>query len=269
MPGLTRRQWLSQAGMAVCAIHLSQNHSLQARENRNIAEAVAKGRAFLVSLLDPAVDLLPEYSGANIYWLFHDNYLAAKVLQQSNPEVATRIQRAIRRLGVARSGKIEIVFDESPRPLPFRHYKLITIKQVGKKILKTEVVGREPFQGWQEFADLLLFASIALAKSEPGKGRRSFEAAQKLWDGIGFRDQVARSSSQYATYKLALYLLAAAKLKVRSPIRETAVKQLLALQANDGGWITDYDSKGRPRGLANVETTSLAILALSRLTADF
>jgi hypothetical protein len=36
----------------------------------------------------------------------------------------------------------------------------------------------------------------------------------------------------------------------------------LAQQAKDGGWITDYDQNGKPRGKANVETTSLAILAM-------
>jgi len=33
------------------------------------------------------------------------------------------------------------------------------------------------------------------------------------------------------------------------------------MQAQDGGWITDYKD-GRPVGLANVETTCLALLAL-------
>jgi hypothetical protein len=33
-------------------------------------------------------------------------------------------------------------------------------------------------------------------------------------------------------------------------------------QQKDGGWITDYDAERKPLGLANVETTSLAILAL-------
>jgi hypothetical protein len=41
-------------------------------------EATAKARTFLAGLFDPELGLLPEYRGATVYWLFHDNYLAAK-----------------------------------------------------------------------------------------------------------------------------------------------------------------------------------------------
>jgi hypothetical protein len=37
---------------------------------------------------------------------------------------------------------------------------------------------------------------------------------------------------------------------------------LLSQQNEDGGWITDYDAEQKPVGLANVETTCLAIIAL-------
>jgi hypothetical protein len=42
------------------------------------------------------------------------------------------------------------------------------------------------------------------------------------------------------------------------------LKRLLAQQAADGGWITDYDRDGKPAGVANVATTSIAILAVDR-----
>lgn len=48
------------------------------------SEAIQKGQAFLVNLLDPDLGLLPEYRGSSVYWLFHDNYLAAKVLAQED-----------------------------------------------------------------------------------------------------------------------------------------------------------------------------------------
>jgi hypothetical protein len=34
------------------------------------------------------------------------------------------------------------------------------------------------------------------------------------------------------------------------------------LQSPAGGWITDYDREGKARGLANVETTCLVLMAL-------
>ena len=63
--------------------------------------------SFLVGLFDPTLDLLPEFRGASIYWLYHDNYLAAKVLEKTNPDVARRVVKAIHGFGVKESGKIE------------------------------------------------------------------------------------------------------------------------------------------------------------------
>jgi len=38
--------------------------------------------------------------------------------------------------------------------------------------------------------------------------------------------------------------------------------KLLSLQEDTGGWITDYDAADERIGLANVETTCLAILGI-------
>src|SRR5262249_10538106 len=66
----------------------------------------------------------------------------------------------------------------------------------------------------------------------------------------------------YAAYKVALALLAAAKLKLRPAEQRALLERLLKQQGEDGGWVTDYDEKGKPLGQANVETTALAVLAL-------
>src|SRR5262249_12287087 len=54
------------------------------------SDTITRGRAFLVGLLDPRIDLLPEYRGCTTYWLFHDNYLAAHVLASVRPELSQR-----------------------------------------------------------------------------------------------------------------------------------------------------------------------------------
>jgi hypothetical protein len=61
---------------------------------------------------------------------------------------------------------------------------------------------------------------------------------------------------------VALALLAADRLKVQPTVKEALVERLLKQQGKDGGWVTDYDKKGKPVGQANVETTALAVLAL-------
>ena len=216
--------------------------------------------SFLVGLFDPTLDLLPEFRGASIYWLYHDNYLAAKVLEKTNPDVARRVVKAIHGFGVKESGKIEIVFGEAKRPLPFRQYQLVEVRRVGGKTIKTEIVTERTMDGWNGYADLLLLA--ALAEKNATKAKEHFQQALKTWDGNGFNDRAAETSNIYATYKLALAVLAAQKLNERPAALRAILDQLLAQQAKDGGWITDYDKDGKPVGVGNVETTSLAILAV-------
>jgi hypothetical protein len=235
---------------------------------KTLQTAASKGRRFLTGLLDPALDLLPEYRGSAVYWLYHDNYLAAKALARTDPGLARKITAAIRSYGVEESGKIEIPFGEARKPLPFRHYRLVDVKRVGGKLIRTEVAGDEVFRGWEEYADLLYLAALASAETGPEQGRRYFEQGMRLWDGVGFRDRVARKSGKYAVYKVALALLAAAKLKVRPAEQGALVGRLLQQQGEDGGWVTDYDEKGRPLGRANVETTALAVVALDPVAAD-
>src|SRR5206468_2130495 len=113
------------AALWLCFFAISQ--ACLAATNTSFAHEIAAGERFLAGLLDPTLDLLPEYSGAKVYWLFHDNYLAAKLLKPSRPDLAVRIEAALRRLGVSRSGKIEILFNEAPNALPFRNYQLLTV----------------------------------------------------------------------------------------------------------------------------------------------
>jgi hypothetical protein len=227
-----------------------------------LRESAKRGRDFLVGLVDASVNLLPEHRASKTYWLYHDNYLAAKAIEERHPEVAERIRKAIQSYGVQKSGKIEILFDEANQPLPFRHYRLTEVRRLDAKVVKTEEVTDQVMDGWEKYADLLLLASIALADSDTPKATEHFRSALQMWDGVGFKDRVFEKQKRYATYKLALALIAAIKLGERPPTRDAILKRLLSQQSKDGGWITDYDASGKPVGLANVETTSLAVLAL-------
>ena len=223
-------------------------------------DAAQKGRAFLADLLDPNLGLLPEYRGATVYWLFHDNYLAAKVLNNSHPEIAQTIRSAIEREGIRKSGKIELLFGEAENPLPFHQYKLIDVRRTGNKVIRTEVVTSAELDGWTQYADLLLWACIA----EPNRpaARQHWDAAMQLWDGKGFLDAAARHYQRYSTYKLGLALFAASRLSPPAKPPDGLLDKLLSLQDDSGGWITDYDATGTRIGLANVETTCLSILGI-------
>jgi len=226
------------------------------------ADAAAKGRAFLAGLFNAELGLLPEYETATTYWLFHDNYLAAKVLAETHPQIAEAIKGALAREKIGASGKIEILFGEAARPLPFREFKLVNVRRVGTKLIRTEIATDVPLKGWTHYADLLLFATIAAGNEV--EATRYWNAAMELWDGKGFLDEAARAHQRYATYKLGLALHAGARMLPAPKILETIKAKLLSLQSDSGGWITDYDEQGHRLGVANVETTCLAILGLER-----
>src|SRR5438045_2841251 len=60
-----------------------------------IHESIDRGRAFLSNLFDPELNLLPEFRGSKTYWLFHDNYLAARTLAKTAPDLSRRVEAAL------------------------------------------------------------------------------------------------------------------------------------------------------------------------------
>lgn len=222
--------------------------------------AIDRGDSFLTSLFDRELNLLPEYQGSKTFWLFHDNYLAAKVLKTKHPEIAAQIMNAIHREGVQKSGKIEIIFNEAEKALPFRHYELKVLRAAGPKEIRTEVVTDRALNDWEQYADLLLFSSMA--EPDPASARAHWDQAMLMWDGKGFMDAATRHNQLYATYKLALALIASRNFEIPFQTLSELRERLLSLQDSSGGWITDYDKTGKRVGLANVETTCLAMIGL-------
>lgn len=228
----------------------------------DVQTQITKGREFLLTLVDPQLDLLPEFKGHSVVWLYHDNYLAAKVLASSNPEIASRIFQAMKRYGVDQSGKIEILFGKSE--LPIRHYELREVAKNGSVTIKSEFTTDKPNQDFESYADLLLFSAIG--EKNESLAIQHWKKAISMWDGVGFIDKASKKSEIYATYKLALALIASRQLKQNTvddskDLLEIS-RRLRSMQDNSGGWITDYRPDGTPIGFANVETTCLAILAL-------
>lgn len=234
--------------------------SLISQAESPLAQAAARGRTFLTSLFDPQLDLLPEFQGAKNFWLYHDNYLAAKVLSKTHPEISAKIMAAIHRESTDQDSKAKILFNESKQPLPFRHYQLTDVRRLTNGIIRTEIITPNVMAGWTNYADLLLLACIA--ETNQSKAREDWDAAMILWDGNGFMDAAARTQKDYATYKLGLAAIAAGRLHLESKLPRNLLKKLLSLQSPSGGWITDYDGNGKEIGVANVETTCLCILGI-------
>ena len=228
-----------------------------------LAQAAANGRAFLTNLLDRQLDLLPEFQGAKTFWLYHDNYLAAKVLGETNPKISAKIMAAIRRESAGQDSKAKILFNESEQSLPFRQYQLTDVRRLTNGMIRTEIITTNAMTDWTNYADLLFLACIA--ETNAARAHADWNAAMILWDGHGFMDAAARAQKQYATYKLGLAAVAARHLRLESKLPPNLLKQLLSLQSSTGGWITDYDGTGEKIGVPNVETTCLCILGIEAM----
>src|SRR5688572_9144904 len=137
--------------LLLCAPPFGEKGALAAEVD--IAQRIQRGESFLTNLFDARLELLPEYRGSSTYWLFHDNYLAAHLLAKSRPDLSQRIRSSLIRFGVTNSGKIEIVFGEAQKPLPFRSYLLTNVAMLEGKTVRTEIVTTNFFAGWSEYAD--------------------------------------------------------------------------------------------------------------------
>ena len=134
---------------------------------------------------------------------------------------------------------------------------------LGFSPVNTWAAGRNPRSMFS--LELTRPCPACIAEGKQPEARRHCDAAVRLWDGKGFLDAAARQDKRYSTYKLGLALMAASRLSPPARAPEALVERLLALQDGSGGWITDYDAPGKRIGLANVETTCLAVLGLEAL----
>jgi hypothetical protein len=147
--------------------------------------------------------------------------------------------------------------------LPFRLPRNVDVARRGNRLIRTEVLGEEPHRGWAEYADLRFLAAIARAADDPARAGADLTAGLAQWDGTGFRDPAWREHRVYAAYKLALALLAARALEHPVPFAAEMRTRLLGQQDATGGFVTDYAPDGALRGLPNVETTCISLLALA------
>jgi hypothetical protein len=74
-------------------------------------------------------------------------------------------------------------------------------------------------------------------------------------------DKADMERNLYPVYKVALLAILAKKLGKTNMLADVQ-NQLRSWQHHIGGWETDRTVNFRPNGVANIETTSLSILAL-------
>lgn len=221
--------------------------------------AVDSAVTFLHAQYDAATCLLREspITASDRHWLATDNWLAVLALRSAGEsDLAQRLDATLTQYEAGTHGMIEALTG-APIAWPPR---TPVQREVAPSIWAEERSGNE-MEDWREYADLAFYGAIAAANSGEMEDAQSiYDDTLRMFDGDGFADKAF--DGRYATYKLALALLAAQRIGIAP---DAALQsRLSAQQGADGGFIAHYTADG-PVGDANTETTSYAILALTGL----
>ncbi len=199
----------------------------------------------------------------NTYWLLNDNLEAAVALAGPSPSKAYGIAAALYQYGYMTNDMIEALHGQGIPWPPHAPSALVIDDSLPDYIIKTEVRDGGEISSWADYGDLVAMRAIALAnEGDPAAADSTLDTLFAMWDGVGIDDVVHQSSGIYATYKLALLLIAADEVGKTVPFRSAIEDRFGAQQRADGGIITDYQPDGTPTGDANVETSSLVYVAM-------
>ncbi|MGP8124848.1 MAG: hypothetical protein ACLQEQ_03150 [Nitrososphaerales archaeon] len=264
--------------------------------NLTSLETTVKGREiqagidYLVSNYNPHVGLISEAPHSDVYWLDSDNFLAALALNSSNwssnstiTAIADNISRTLARyapsLGNA-TNQYMLLSSYWKGSCSLYSANNYTITYIGNaKIMVTLNNGSGSLSETQ-YADVAFLQAICnLHQGNITGWSQGFSDGVRFFNGVGvvndtvvgFNDtafQEGSSKGIYQTYKLALDVYATESQcePFNQATYQLALTTLLQMQAPDGGFYTGYNPDLSINGTTNVETTSLALLAMSTVT---
>ncbi|MCL4832747.1 MAG: hypothetical protein KJZ86_09910 [Caldilineaceae bacterium] len=247
--------------------------------------AIANGQRFLAGQYNPSYGLLQESPniGQHRYYLTNDNALAAYVFEQTGEsEMAATLRASLDRYGYDRNGFVEVAWGEVIVWPPL-HHKDIVVEQKGSgecDFLDAEEAGpladcvlqetHTPdlgfFYDWSSFSNLHCMGAVnQYNRGNLAVARWLYETELSTFDGIGWADEAwRRRDGVYETIGPAWCVYAGALLG--APVNKPLLAVLLAQQnPATGGFHTHYRRDAFQLTDPNVETTSLALLALYTL----
>jgi hypothetical protein len=246
---------------------------------------IADGLRFLKGQYNPEYGLLQESPniGRHRYYLTNDNALAAYVFEKfGEDEMASILRSSLDRYGYDSNGFVEVAWGEAIVWPPLHHKDIVVEKKVpgACDLPNTEETGpladcvlqetHTPdlgfFYDWSSFSNLHCMGAV----NEYNKGNLAvahwlYATELSTFDGVGWADEAwRRRDGVYETIGPAWCLYAGALLGL--PVHEDLLVALLAQQNKDtGGFHTHYRRDAFQLTDPNVETTSLALLALYTL----
>ena len=244
---------------------------------------------FLPNLFNPNAGLLSEYPGSNSDYVASDNLLFVRtfdlVCYGGHPSLADEIRTSITRnacCNEANDSMHEVVFGLRI-PLPIHTANLYNVNSTWRGYccyppwanytVYYENHNSTGILSDAQYGDVAAYTALELELGGDHIGAlHEIALLNWMYNGRGIADDVYRYGVSgergiYQTFKDALYMLALVKTGQYVP--PGLEKTILSMQGPDGGFHTGYDETENHTGTKeNVETTTLAILALHSLPAN-
>ena len=243
-------------------------------QNTLAEPALSAAVNYLVNNYNSTVGLIPDVPGGNTYWLYSDNFLASLALERYDSQsqrnltitkIAANINSNISKYIAGVPNVLNQYMALNSSTSAFNNSRSYTVSNHAGAVINITLNNGPGELNQSNFADIaflkaLYYNDVGYAKNATD----SYQIGVKMYDGNGMNDSVFQSETekgQYQTFKLALYIYASKIFGYQFPQSAEAV--LLRMQGASGGFYTGYDANFSSNGTyTNVETTSLAILAL-------
>lgn len=238
---------------------------------RDYRGQVKAGADFLRAMYRPERGLLQESPsiGNHNYFLANDALLAVRAADlYGDKELADNLRTTLQKYRVDSNDFIEVAWGKtiSWPPKHFEDPGSLVEQQGDDRILTIRHDGPGYFYDWSAYSNLAFMAAInELNRGNKEAARRLYEIEMGTFDGRGFPDKAFHDrNGVYETLGLAWGAYAAGKLCLEPPT--TLLEALHAQQAPvTGGFHTHYRPDADRLADPNIETTSVALLALQAL----
>ncbi len=251
--------------ISTAAENFSNSNTVE--KNILIQESLAAGTNFLYKQFDQNRGLLKasEITEAEVCYLMTDNYLALLALSKIGDQggLIPTISKSLSDFNPPRHGVIEILAGETvtwpPHGSDTYHYEN-NVKS------ESRPEHNDVMLDWQQYADLGMYGAILASNMGDYDGAvRQYQETMQMWTPNGFADIVHKKDPKnlFTNYKTALALITEKTLGFEPD--QAKIELLLKMQNGNGGFVSmsELANEIRPIGDANVETTSLSLLALS------
>ena len=239
----------------------------------NLSPITINADKYLVSVYNSTLDLIPETSTNNVYWITSDNLLAYFALQNYNSDISNSIKTTI----MAYASTYGLPRDSNGLPIDYKHEAVIgddLTQQFGVNndyslvndsgyTIKAEVDNGSVMSDWQNYADLVAYKGLSdYNQGDIQDATTEYNLMMQMWNGHGFNDTAYNETTGlYDTYKLALALLLAKDCQI--PQNEEMYNIISSMQDSNGGIHTQYTFENNLTivGSVNTETTALVAIA--------